>query len=153
MRDVSEMKNKFHCLTPWYSATLSSTWRSPPPQLNLGEIIIPLCWMCYKWIDRNTQEASFVNKIKALLKKSKSGIWRLTLLYNIKSAWNKMYFDFSPYPHPKTHTQTQSKLTHRLNKLKMWTLVLKILNRLSVFSKYKILGSLLLCQCKYIIFI
>ena len=64
-----------------------------------------------------------------------------------------MYFDFSPYLHPKTNKQTKKQTNPQTCWIENVNISFKILNRLikNGYFKYEILGSLLLCQCKYII--
>lgn len=47
--------------------------------------------------------------------------------YNMLSALEIMYFNFSPYLHPQTNQQTKQQTNHRLTESKMWTLSLKFL--------------------------
>ena len=101
----------------WDSAATSSTWC--PPQMNLWKLIIPLCWY---------RRPLLLTERRHGWKKANLELEDWLVYYNMLSALEIMYFDFSPYLHPQTNQQTkQQSLTHRLTELKMWTLSLKFL--------------------------
>lgn len=105
-----------------------------------------------KGLDRNIQEATFVNRKKAWLKKANLEFEDWLIYCNMLSALEIMYFDFSPYLHPQTNQQTKQQTNPQTYWIKNVNIKFKILNRLlkNGSFKYKILGSLL-CKCKYII--